>query len=185
MAFPMLNIAAAAALLFVFALARIELSSCQFVRAKVACLDCNQDYAFSGIKVLVKCDKVKKLAMATTEDDGSFEVELPSDSTNISKSSDHLPVLNCHAKLLGGPTQLYSSRKSMVSRIIETHEKPNSYTISTPLSFYTACPTTYTICRDMHKFGSSKNINLPLPAEWGLAPSSFYIPCFPIVTGIP
>ncbi|KAG7950526.1 hypothetical protein I3843_13G117800 [Carya illinoinensis] len=184
MAFPRLNMAAAAALLFVFALARIELSSCsQFVRAKVSCLDCNQPYNFSGIKVLVKCDKVKKLAMATTEDDGSFEVKLPSDSTDISKSSD-LPM-NCHAKLLGGPTQLYSSRKSMVSRIIETHEKPNSYTISTPLSFYSACPTTYAKCKDMNKLGSSKTINLPLPPEWGLAPPSFYIPCFPIVTGIP
>ncbi|KHN27637.1 hypothetical protein glysoja_026204 [Glycine soja] len=34
------------------------------------------------------------------------------------------------------------------------------------------------------KFGSSKSFDLPLPREWGLAPSSFYVPFFPII-GIP
>ena len=129
----------------------------------------------------MKCDRVKKLATAITEDDGSFEVELPSDSTP--KSS---PPLNCHAKLLGGPTQLYASKKNTVSKIITTHA-PNIYTISTPLSFSKSCPSTIEAakCKPIkNKFGSSKTFDLPLPPEWGLAPSSYYIPFFPII-GIP
>jgi hypothetical protein len=81
----------------------------------------------------VKCDGVKKLAMADTEHDGSFEVKLPS---GTSKSSP----LNCQAKLLGGPVQLYASRKNVISKIIKADQEPNSYTISTPLSFSTSCP---------------------------------------------
>ena len=88
----------------------------------------------------MKCDRVKKLATAMTEDDGSFEVELPTDSTP--KSS---PPLNCYAKLLGGPTQLYASKKNMVSKIITTHE-PNTYTISTPLSFSKSLPFYHRSC---------------------------------------
>jgi hypothetical protein len=136
----------------------------------------------AGIKVLVKCDGVKKLAMADTEYDGSFEVELPSGASKTSP-------LNCHAKLLGGPTQLYATRKNMITKIIKSSddEKTNSYTISTPLSFSTSCPTADDAkCRAMmNKFGSSKNVDLPLPREWGLAPSSYYIPFIPIIIGIP
>ncbi|XP_040995506.1 uncharacterized protein LOC121241692 [Juglans microcarpa x Juglans regia] len=166
------------ALVFVLTLARIELSTSQVVKGKVSCLDCKHKDASSGIKILVKCDRVKKLAMATTEEDGSFEVELPSDT---SKSS---PPLNCHAKLFAAPTQLYASRKNVVSKIIKTKDL-NSYTISTPLSFSTSCPFTYEKCRAMNKLGSSKNINLNLPPEWGLAPASLYIPYYPIISGIP
>nr|POF08798.1 hypothetical protein CFP56_39281 [Quercus suber] len=106
-----------------------------------------------GIKVLVKCDRVKRLATAITEDDGSFEVELPSDSTP--KSS---PPLNCHAKLLGGqPSSMPSSKKNRVSKIITTHE-PNTYTISTPLNFSKSCPSSIEAakCKPIkNKFGSS------------------------------
>lgn len=135
----------------------------------------------TGIKVLVKCDGVKKLAMANTEYDGSFEVELPS---GTSKSSPQ----NCHAKLLGGPIQVYATRKNVISKIIKSSDdhETNSYTISTPLSFSTSCPTTdHAKCKAMNKFGSSKTVDLPLPREWGLAPSSYYIPYIPIVIGIP
>ncbi|KAK4607844.1 hypothetical protein RGQ29_001597 [Quercus rubra] len=169
------------ALLFVLAFAKIEFSTCYVVKGKASCHDCSHNDVFSGIKVLVKCDRVKKLATAITEDDGSFEVELPSDSTP--KSS---PPLNCQAKLLGGPTQLYASKKNTVSKIITTHA-PNIYTISTPLSFSKSCPSTIEAakCKPIkNKFGSSKTFDLPLPPQWGLAPSSYYIPFFPII-GIP
>lgn len=138
----------------------------------------------AGIMVLVKCDGVKKLATAATEDDGSFEVELP--SGGASKTSPR-PSVKCYAKLLGGPTQLYVSRKDAVSKIIETHKPASSFTISTPLSFSTSCPTTkeFEKWRATNKFASSKNFDLPLPPEWGLAPSSYYIPYYPIITGIP
>ncbi|KAB1200810.1 hypothetical protein CJ030_MR0G006219 [Morella rubra] len=182
MAFPKLI---TAVLFTAVALARIQLSTCHVVKGKVSCLDCkHNDDAFSGIMVLVKCDGVKKLATAATEDDGSFEVELP--SGGASKTSPR-PSVKCYAKLLGGPAQLYVSRKDAVSKIIETHKPTSSYTISTPLSFSTSCPTTkeFEKWRATNKFASSKNFDLPLPPEWGLAPSSYYIPYYPIITGIP
>ncbi|XP_054816720.1 uncharacterized protein LOC129316362 [Prosopis cineraria] len=156
MAFPQLT----TALLFALALATIDPSTCQEVKAKVSCLDCPSNFDLSGIKVSVKCEKVKKLGVATTEHDGSFKVKLPTDSGR------------CVAQLVGGPEQLYTSRKSMFSRIVKARE-PNTFTISTPLSFHAKS-----------ELGSSKTVDLPLPPEWGLAPSSYYVPFFPII-GIP
>lgn len=130
---------------------------------------------FSDIKVSVMCVGMKRLAVATTENDGFFKVELPSHQTKPSKS--------CLAKLLGGPVQLYVSRKNQVSQIIKDKEQ-NSYTLSTPLSFSTSCPHN-TKCKTAKPVGSSKTVDLPLPPEWGLAPSSYYVvPFFPII-GIP
>ncbi|KAL9997239.1 hypothetical protein Hdeb2414_s0642g00928391 [Helianthus debilis subsp. tardiflorus] len=130
-----------------------------------------------GIKILVKCNQVKNLALATTNGYGTFEAQLPSS--------------NCEAKILGGPNQLYVSRKTMITSIMKVHET-DSYTTSQPLSFYTTCPWSKnhdgkcgtendTIGRNI---GSSKTIDLPLPREWGLAPSSYYVPFIPII-GIP
>lgn len=133
-------------------------------------------WMFSGIKILVKCDQVKKMSMATTKNDGSFETQLP---TDISKSGPK--ALNCLAKLLGGPKQLYASKKLMTSQVINTTHS-DSLTIATPLAFYTSCPSN---TNQVHcKVASSKTVDLPLPPEWGLAPSSYYIPFFPII-GIP
>ncbi|CAB4283372.1 unnamed protein product [Prunus armeniaca] len=145
-------------LLFALALANIQLSTCQVVKAKVTCLDCHQNTDFS-------------------EKDGSFETKLP---LGNSKSP-----MNCLARILGGPDQLYASRKVMASEIVKTQE-PNSYTISTPLGFTTSCPLNIkeAACKAMNKFGSSKTVNLPVPPEWGLAPSSYYVPFIPII-GIP
>ncbi|KAF8396390.1 hypothetical protein HHK36_018007 [Tetracentron sinense] len=177
------------ALLFALALAQIELSTCHVVKGTVSCVDCSGHGDLSGIRVLVKCDQVKKLAIATTEDDGSFTTELPSGDSSVSSS-------NCLAKLLGGPKQLCSSKKSLVSKIASAHDS-NSYTISTPLSFFTSCPSKTKISSSPSssrknaeggtakpEFGSSETIDLPLPPEWGLAPSSYYIPFIPII-GIP
>ncbi|XP_024160692.1 uncharacterized protein LOC112167839 [Rosa chinensis] len=167
-------------LLFALSLASFELSNGQVLKAKVTCLDCHKNYDFSGIKVLVKCAQVKKLAMATTEADGSFEAKLPSDD---SKSP---AALHCLAKILGGTNQFYVSRKVVVSKIVKTHDS-NSYTISTPLGFSTSCPLSIkdqAACKAKNVFGSSKTVDVPLPPEWGLAPSSFYVPFIPII-GIP
>ena len=130
----------------------------------------------SGIKVSVKCEGVKNLAVATAEDNGSFEVELPLDNTKP-------PSVNCHAKLLGGPNHIYASRKNMVSQIVKGKEE-KSYTISTPLSFFKSCPQDKEYCKDANLFGSSKTFDFPLPPEWGLAPMSYYFPFIPII-GIP
>ncbi|KAJ7948012.1 putative Pollen Ole e 1 allergen and extensin family protein [Quillaja saponaria] len=168
------------ALLFALALARIDLSTCQVVKGNLTCLDCTHNFDFSGIRVSVKCDQVKKLAVAITEDDGSFKVELPSKNTSNSTA------LNCLATILGGPTQIFVSRKEMVSAVVKSSDSTTtitSYTTSKPLSFSTSCPPN-TKCEAVNKYGSSNTINVPLPPEWGLAPSSFYIPFFPII-GIP
>ncbi|XP_057455955.1 uncharacterized protein LOC130747131 [Lotus japonicus] len=164
------------ALLFALALARIDPSTCQVVNGKVSCVDCTQNHDLSDIKVLVKCEGVKKLALASTEDNGFFKVDLPSDKTKPSSAG------NCLAKLVGGPVQLYATRQNQVSQIIKSQE-PNSYTISTPLSFMKSCPQN-TNCKAAKPVGSSKTVDLPLPPEWGLAPSSYYVPFIPII-GIP
>ncbi|XVF46938.1 hypothetical protein PTKIN_Ptkin03bG0068600 [Pterospermum kingtungense] len=168
------------ALFFLLALARIQLSTSQVLEAKLYCFDCNHDYDFSGIKVVVKCAQVKKSATATSEENGSFKVELPTDTSKTPKP------LNCLAKALGGPNQLYAWKKKMVSKVVKAHEL-NSYTISTPLAFYTSCPLASKdakSCGAPNQIGSSKTVDLPLPPEWGLAPTSYYVPFMPII-GIP
>lgn len=125
----------------------------------------------------MKCEKVKKLATATTEENGSFKVQLPSGISNT----------NCLAKLLGGPNQLYSKKKNLVSKVVKVGHQPNTYTLSTPLAFSTSCPSASIdakSCGAQKGIGSSKTVDLPLPPEWGLAPSSYYVPFFPII-GIP
>ncbi|KAI4334217.1 hypothetical protein L6164_018933 [Bauhinia variegata] len=165
-----------AAFLLALALARIDPCTCEAVKGKISCLDCTRDYDFSGIKLSVKCDNIRKLGVAAAEDDGSFKVDLPSDGT-----SSVSPV-NCLATILGGPTQLYAYRKRMVSQV-DKEQELNSFTISTPLSFFTSCPLN-TKCKATNDVGSSKTVDLPLPREWGLAPTSYYTPFIPII-GIP
>lgn len=144
----------------------------------INCMICH----LSDFKVLVKCEHVKKLAVATTKGSGSFEVELPSDNTKSGPTH-----LNCHAKLLGAPVKLYVSKKNMVSKIVKD-KKSNSYKVSTPLAFSISCPSS--LMKDgkcgatNNVIGSSKTVDLPIPREWGLAPSSYYVPLFPII-GIP
>ncbi|XAR59654.1 hypothetical protein NMG60_11015568 [Bertholletia excelsa] len=156
------------ALVFVSLLAGVELSACHVLEGSVTCLDCSRHHDLSEIKVLVKCSKVKKMAVATTKEDGSFKTELPSDSTTSTSSSS-----KCQAKIMGGPTQLYASKTAMISRTVKLPNS-DSYTISAPLNFYTVNP----------QFGSSKTVDLPVPPEWGLPPTSYFTPFLPII-GIP
>lgn len=114
------------------------------------------------------------MAMATTEASGSFKVELPSGSSKTAS-----PPLNCQAKLFGGPDQLYASKKHTVSKIMKKHKSSNTYKISTPLAFSITKPKAAA-----NNFEESKTVDLPLPPEWGFAPSSYYVPFFPII-GIP
>lgn len=139
----------------------------------------------SGIKVLVKCDKVKKLSTATTRDTGYFETELPSAPTAIPSSA-------CLATVLGGTRQLYATRTGIASKIVRAQDgSGRSYlTTSTPLTVSTTGPfekkASSPVDRtgDKAEFGSSKTVNLPVPSEWGLAPTSYYLPFVPII-GIP
>ncbi|KAI3450726.1 hypothetical protein Pfo_007391 [Paulownia fortunei] len=133
---------------------------------------------FSGVQVLVKCDKVKKLAVAYTEEDGTFETELPSD--NGPKSTN---PSNCMAKIMGGPHLIYTSAKNSLIPIAKAKESGH-FTTSKPLSFYKTCPLKGKCGAKDMGFGSSKTVDLPLLREWGLAPSSYYVPFFPII-GIP
>ncbi|KVI00073.1 uncharacterized protein LOC112519529 [Cynara cardunculus var. scolymus] len=164
-------------LLFVLALSIVEFSTSHVLKSSVNCLDCLAGSDLAGIKILVKCKQVKNLAMATTNEHGAFETQLPSS--------------NCEAKIMGGPKQLYISRNTMVTSITDVRET-DSYTTSRPLSFYTSCPLSQTndgkcgATNDStgRNVRSSKTVDLPLPREWGLAPSSYYVPFVPII-GIP
>ncbi|KAK9058661.1 hypothetical protein SSX86_023503 [Deinandra increscens subsp. villosa] len=155
----------------------IEFSTCHLLKGSVTCLDCPSGSDLSGINILIKCTQVKNLAMATTNVHGTFETQLPSN--------------HCQAKILGGPKQLYISRKTMVTSLMTAVHETDS-TTSRPLSFYTSCPMSQNhdgkcgARKDAIKrnIGSSKTMDLPLPKEWGLAPSSYYVPFIPII-GIP
>lgn len=120
---------------------------------------------------MVKCENVKELAKGTTESDGSFEMQIPKQ-----------PNGNCVAKLVGGPKQVYGPRKSLASDLISV--TPNTYTTSKPLSIYSSCPSSAIGHAKCESLSSSKTIDLPLPPQWGFAPSSYYFPFFPII-GIP
>lgn len=126
----------------------------------------------------MKCKQAKKLTVTYTNKDGSFKAALP---TDISASN---PSQNCVAGVLGGPEQLYTKTKNMVTNnIVKVH---GSYTISNRLSFYKSCPKSHEKCRATNSGGieASKTFDLPPPGEWGLPPSAAYIPFFPII-GIP
>ncbi|XP_022995160.1 uncharacterized protein LOC111490782 [Cucurbita maxima] len=155
-------------------------STTRILKGKVSCLDCDAVYDLSEIVVMVKCEKAGRVVTATTAKDGGFATELPSDE--------------CEARLGGGRNQLYAARKDMVAEIVRVGDGSGSgdvYGTSTPLAFCSGCR-----CRSIdndggeqckaaaRKFGSSKTFDLPLPPEWGLAPSSYYFPFFPII-GIP
>lgn len=111
--------------------------------------------------------------MATTEEDGSFETTLA--------SKPPPSAAGCSAKILGATQQLYVPKTSE-SKIVEAHAAGH-YTTSEPLRFYTKCPNKKCGSSDLG-FGSSKTFDLPVPKEWGLAPTSYYLPFIPII-GIP
>ena len=140
------------------------------------------NYFVSDIRVLVKCSQAKKSIMVTTKEDGTFQADLPS-TTPTPPSS-----FNCLTKILGGPKQLYASRKDMESTTVKVPES-DSYTTSSPLKFYTSCPNSSgkdEKCGAHNKgIRSSKTFDIPLPPEWGLAPSSYYFPYFFPIIGIP
>lgn len=129
----------------------------------------------TGIRVLVKCDRVKKLSMAITDGNGAFRTDLPSNAPTLAAPTSP----NCLAKLVGGPTQLYAWKKNMFSKIVITQgDDESTYALESPLSFSKSCPGK---CESV---GSSKTIDLPVPPEYGLPPTSYYTPFFPII-GIP
>ncbi|GAB4824658.1 hypothetical protein Ancab_007530 [Ancistrocladus abbreviatus] len=175
--------AALAMTITIISLARIQPVECSVVKAHVSCIDCGRHYDLSGIIVTIQCDKVKKMAITSTEHNGSFEAQLPTDFSLP-------PTSNCQAKVLGGPKQLYALEENKGSKIITKQGKTNVYTTLAPLIVAESCTSfrKYGRCSSPDgNLGSSKTINLPVPPEFGLPPTSFYIPIFPIfpIIGIP
>ncbi|VVB16833.1 unnamed protein product [Arabis nemorensis] len=167
--------AVAAFFFFVFAVfSNFKLSASSLVRGKVSCLDCQTDFDFSGIKVLLKCDGEKKPVTAMAASDGSFRSALP--ITNEKGS------MNCLAKLLGGPDQLYAHKHNLVSELVKSKRDSKVFTTSNPLSFSLSCPKP---TRDNagEMIGDSKTINFPGTGGFGFPPASFF-PFIPII-GIP
>ncbi|XP_057731255.1 uncharacterized protein LOC130946509 [Arachis stenosperma] len=165
------------ALVFVLVLTKVDPSACQLVKGKVSCNDCtHQNYDFSGIKVSVKCEGVKRVAMATTQDNGTFKVDLPFHQHNNNF------MKKCQAKIIGGPNHIYARKKNQVSEIVM---KGKEVKLSSPLSFFKECPQQH--IEYCNAFASSKtfDFDFPFPPEWGLAPSSYYFPYFFPIIGIP
>ncbi|KAI4373597.1 hypothetical protein MLD38_011707 [Melastoma candidum] len=157
-------------------LVNLDLSSCLSLQGKVTCLDCEKGHDLSGIRIQVKCDKIKKLSVGTTSRGGFFRTDLPRD-----RNVPHDPPKNCLARVVGGSTQIYASKKNMVSKVVNAYHKPDQvYMTVTPLAISTKRPSS-----SPANLGSSKTIDLPLPPEWGLAPTSYYYTPFIPIIGIP
>ncbi|GAB2285559.1 hypothetical protein Dimus_020006 [Dionaea muscipula] len=175
------QITAALAVVLIAVVSRMEPSACSVVKASVSCVDCGHDYDLSGIRVMIECDEEKKLGIATTNQNGSFEADLPLAGKGIL-----VPASNCLARLLGGPGPLYALNENMVSKIIMAQDIIDTYTTSTPLSFIKSCCPV----GKNGKYKSSdaeldsKTVDLPIPSEFGLPPTSYYTPIIPII-GIP
>ncbi|CAH8263878.1 unnamed protein product [Arabidopsis lyrata] len=147
-----------------------SLSSCLVVSAslvegKVSCFDCPNDYDYSGIMVGVSCSHTKTHFTVTTDKKGEFMSKLPSSIES-----------NCEAELQGSFKQLYASKNNIKSKIVKLDG--DKYCLSSKLIFLKSYP------RSLGSFGSSKTVDLPVPPEWGLAPTSYYVPFLPII-GIP
>ncbi|KAH0896148.1 hypothetical protein HID58_045716 [Brassica napus] len=167
----------AAIAFFFFVLAvfsNLELSSSTLFHGKVSCLDCHRGFDFSGVKVLLKCEGEKKHITTMATSDGSFRSVLP---TNDRKHS-----MNCLAKLLGGPEQLYAHKHNMVSELVKSKHDTKVLTTSNPLSFSLSCPKP-TGDNVGNMIGDSKTVNFPGTGGFGFPPASFF-PFLPII-GIP
>ncbi|CAH2060941.1 unnamed protein product [Thlaspi arvense] len=151
--------------LFAAALSSCLMVSASLVEGKVSCFDCPNDYDYSGIMVSVSCSHTETRFTASTDKKGEFMSELPSRDTS-----------NCEAELQGSFKQLYAATKAIKSKIVKL--EGDKYGLSSKLIFLRSSP------RSLGSFGSSKTVDLPVPREWGLAPTSYYFPFFPII-GIP
>ncbi|KAL9257976.1 S40-7-like protein [Drosera capensis] len=175
------SIAFAITVVFVTLASRMEFSVCSVVRASVSCMDCAHGYDLSGIRVVMECNNGNILATATTNKDGIFEAHLPLDP------KPPIMVSICLVKLLGANEQFYALKKNMVSQIAMVENNASVYTTATPLTISKSCSSVARSgkCRlQGHELSSSKTVNLPVPSMYGLPPTSFYAPLFPII-GIP
>ncbi|KAL9264142.1 hypothetical protein AKJ16_DCAP14433, partial [Drosera capensis] len=175
------SIAFAITVVFVTLASRMEFSVCSVVKAFVSCMDCGRGHDLSGIRAVMECNNGNKLATATTTKDGVFEAHLPLDP------KPPIMVSICLVKLLGANEQFYALKKNMVSEIAMAEDNTDVYTTVTPLTISRSCSSVGRSgkCRlQGHELSSSKTVNLPVPSVYGLPPTSFYVPLFPII-GIP
>ncbi|KAI3461279.1 hypothetical protein Pfo_017942 [Paulownia fortunei] len=84
---------------------------------------------------------------------------------------------NCMTQIMGGLTSSTLQPRILWSKLLKPMNEAN-FTISKSCHFKWKC-----VAKDMG-FGSSKTVDLPRPREWGLAPTSYYMPFIPII-GIP
>ncbi|GMH12674.1 hypothetical protein Nepgr_014515 [Nepenthes gracilis] len=72
----------------------------------------------------------------------------------------------------------------MATQIIKAGKQTTTYTTATPLTVGKSCSSVgkHAKCgARLPDFDSSKTIDLPIPAEFGLPPTSYYVPLFPII----
>ncbi|XP_010931111.1 uncharacterized protein [Elaeis guineensis] len=185
------------ALLLMLILPHIGLSKPHSLKGSVACFDCTS-HNLAGVFVAVKCNHEKRLLPALTNNKGYFEVEIPTKSSPPSSSPP-----DCLVRLLGGPEQLCSFKKSMTSKIVKAQGLEESYALATPLTFFRSCPSHAD--QNWHpdmtsdagtprppnaraprapNAGPARPDGLPLPRDLELPPLIYFFPFIPII-GIP
>ncbi|KAI0496885.1 hypothetical protein KFK09_023211 [Dendrobium nobile] len=177
----------------------LQLSIASFLKGSVSCIDCSPSYDLSGVRMAVNCSKEDILSYALTDAKGQFQI-------SIAKPSP-LPS-DCSVNLLGGKTQLCGFRKSIISKIVAINplnaSTNSSYTVRTPLAFFTSCKKIIEEAKlekgnggnygGRAALGEDKSLNTmatqqaglpePPPETFWLPPLIYVIPFFPII-GIP
>ncbi|ERN07100.1 uncharacterized protein LOC18435316 [Amborella trichopoda] len=182
---------ALSALVFLLSFSSSHLASAHVVEDQISCLDCTKHQAH-GVGLVIKCDSEKPI-LAVTDRTGSFKAEITTSKTSAPLED------TCYASLLGPRNKLCSFKNNQASKFVKSakyHKDPSSsyYALFTPLSFSSSDCVSMANRKikpdfkveDTKQDGSksSKTIDLPVPREWGLAPTSYYFyPIIPI--GIP
>lgn len=133
--------------------------------------------AFTGLGVVVRCGRDGQVGGALTNDSGWFKV-------NMRRPGLLQSAAPCYAMLVSGPRRRcrFKDGHSM-ARVVDGR-------LTSPLTFSPAScvgePSQGLGPASIRgaELGDSKTIDLPLPREWGLPPTSYYT--FPVIPiGIP
>ncbi|KAF3778210.1 hypothetical protein EJ110_NYTH41879 [Nymphaea thermarum] len=146
------------------------------VTGSISCPDCTSRRQLAGLRVVIKCGRAKQAIGTLTDNTGAFKV-------NLSSSLLH-DMAPCYAMLLSGSNrQCKFEGGHNIARIVDGR-------LTSPLTFSPfSCPGKPSQGlkpggSQGAELGDSKTIDLPLPPEWGLPPTSYYTyPIIPI--GIP
>ncbi|CAN6439185.1 unnamed protein product [Victoria cruziana] len=147
------------------------------VTGSVSCPHCTSGDQLQGLGVVVGCGRDGQVGGALTNDSGWFKV-------NMRRPGLLQSAAPCYAMLVSGPRRRcrFKDGHSM-ARVVDGR-------LTSPLTFSPAScvgePSQGLGPASIRgaELGDSKTIDLPLPREWGLPPTSYYT--FPVIPiGIP